>query len=29
MNPFYYLSNFPERKSVGKNYVAECPKCHK
>ena len=29
MIPFYYLSNFPERKSVGKNYVAECPKCHK
>lgn len=29
MKPFYYLSDFPERKSAGKNIVAECPKCHK
>ena len=29
MKPFYYLSDFPERRNVGKNFVAECPKCGK
>ena len=27
MKPFYYLCDFPERKNVGKNYLALCPKC--
>ena len=29
MKPFYYLSDFPDRKNAGKNYVAECPQCGK
>ena len=29
MKPFYYLSDFPERKNAGQNFVAECPKCGK
>lgn len=29
MKPFYYLSDFPERKSQGRNYLTECPKCGK
>ena len=29
MKPFYYLSDFPERKSAGKNFVTVCPKCGK
>ena len=29
MKPFYYLSDFPERRRAGKNYIAECPKCGK
>ena len=29
MKPFYYLCDFPERKNVGKNYLALCPKCGK
>ena len=29
MKPFYYLCDFPDRKSAGKNFVAECPKCGK
>lgn len=29
MKPFYYLSDFPERKNAGKNYVAVCPQCGK
>lgn len=29
MKPFYFLSDFPDRKSAGQNYVAECPKCGK
>lgn len=29
MKPFYYLSDFPERRNAGKNFVAECPKCGK
>lgn len=29
MKPFYQLSDFPDRKNAGKNYVAECPKCGK
>ena len=29
MKPFYCLSDFPERRNVGKNFVAECPKCGK
>ena len=29
MKPFYYLSDFPDRKNAGKNFVAECPKCGK
>ena len=29
MKPFYQLSDFPDRKSAGKNYTAECPKCGK
>lgn len=29
MKPFYYLSDFPDRKTVGKNFSAECPKCGK
>lgn len=27
MKPYYSLSNFPERKNAGKNFVARCPKC--
>lgn len=29
MKPFYYLSDFPDRKNAGQNYIAECPKCGK
>lgn len=29
MKPFYFLSDFPDRKSAGKNFIAECPKCGK
>lgn len=29
MKPFYCLSDFPERRRAGKNYIAECPKCGK
>lgn len=29
MKPFYYLSDFSERKSAGKNFITECPKCGK
>ena len=29
MKPFYQLSDFPERKNAGKNFIAECPKCGK
>lgn len=29
MKPFYYLSDFPDRKSAGKNFVTVCPKCGK
>lgn len=29
MKPFYQLSDFPDRKSAGKNFIAECPKCGK
>ena len=29
MKPFYYLCDFPERKSAGKNFVTVCPKCGK
>ena len=27
MKPYYSLSDFPERKNAGKNFVARCPKC--
>lgn len=27
MKPYYSLSDFPDRKSAGKNFLAECPKC--
>ena len=27
MKPYYSLSDFPDRKSAGKNFIAECPKC--
>ena len=27
MKPYYSLSDFPDRKSAGKNFVAVCPKC--
>ena len=27
MNPYYSLSDFPDRKSAGKNFIAVCPKC--
>lgn len=29
MKPFYQLSDFPDRKNAGKNYIAQCPKCGK
>lgn len=29
MKSFYSLSDFPDRKNAGKNYVAECPQCGK
>lgn len=29
MKPFYQLSDFPDRKNAGQNYVAECPQCGK
>lgn len=29
MKPFYQLSDFPDRKNAGKNFIAECPKCGK
>ena len=29
MKPLYYLSDFPERKNAGQNFVAKCPKCGK
>lgn len=29
MKPFYYLSDFSDRKNAGKNYVAQCPQCGK
>lgn len=29
MKPFYFLSDFPDRKSAGQNFMAECPKCGK
>lgn len=29
MKPFYFLSDFPDRKNVGKNFLAVCPKCGK
>lgn len=29
MKAFYHLSDFPERKNAGKNYVAQCPQCGK
>lgn len=27
MKPYYSLSDFPDRKSAGKNFIAICPKC--
>ena len=27
MKPYYSLSDFPDRKSAGKNFIALCPKC--
>lgn len=27
MKPYYSLSDFPDRKNAGKNFIAECPKC--
>lgn len=27
MKPYYSLSDFPERKNAGKNFVARCPQC--
>lgn len=27
MNPYYSLSDFPDRKNAGKNFIARCPKC--
>lgn len=29
MKPFYCLSDFPERKSAGKNFLTVCPQCGK
>ncbi len=29
MKAFYYLRDFPERKSSGKNFIATCPQCEK
>ena len=29
MKAFYSLSDFPERKSAGKNFITVCPKCGK
>lgn len=29
MKPFYFLSDFPDRKNAGKNFVAQCPQCGK
>lgn len=29
MKPFYQLSDFPDRKNAGKNFIAQCPKCGK
>ena len=27
MKPYYSLSDFPDRKNAGKNFIARCPKC--
>ena len=27
MKPYYSLSDFPDRKNAGKNFLARCPKC--
>ena len=27
MKPYYSLSDFPDRKNAGKNFIAQCPKC--
>lgn len=27
MKPYYSLSDFPDRKSAGKNFIAQCPQC--
>ena len=27
MKPYYSLSDFPDRKNAGKNFIVRCPKC--